>query len=228
MDRASQEAFPGTGLAGEQHGRCLVQRRDLPGPLEHRLHRARLPHQAVEADVGRGATAVIGQLLLQETRLAGAVGEQLQLLQVHRLLDVVEGAELDRFHGPLDRAVGRQHDDGDHRIERMDPLEQIEPTHPRQPDVGEHDVGLQSGEQVQRLLPRARHLRLIAVVGEECLGGSRQRLLVVHDQHGRAAHAILRTGWGATSPLALGSQIRTVVPRPSVLVMSSRPPASST
>src|SRR6184192_1843204 len=67
----------------------------------------------------------------RETRLTGAVGEQLQLLQVHRLLDVVEGAELDRFHGPLDRAVGRQHDDGDHRIERMDSLEQIESTHPR-------------------------------------------------------------------------------------------------
>ena len=228
MDRASQETLAGAGFAGEQHRRRLVERRDLSGPLEHRVHGARLAHQSFEADVRRGATAVVGQLLLQETRLTRAVGEQFQLLQVHRFLDVVEGAELHRFHGALDRAVGRQHDHRDHGIERADPLEQIEPAHPGQPDVGEDDVRLQGGEQLERLLPRACHLRLVAVVGQERLGGARQRLLVVHDQHGRAAHAILRAGWGATSPLAMGSQIRTVVPRPTVLAMSSRPPASST
>ena len=230
VDGVGQETFAGAGLAGEQHGRRLVQRRDLAGTLEHRLHRARLPHQSLEADVGRGATAVVGQLLLQETRLAGAVGEQLQLFQIHGLLDVVERAELHRFHGTCDRAVGGQHDHRDHRVERADPLEQIEPAHAGQPHVGEDDIRLQGGEQLQRLLPGARHLRLVAVVRQERLGGARQRLLVVHDQHGRAAHATLRAGrgGGATSPLALGSQIRTVVPRPTVLAMSSRPPASST
>src|SRR2546426_4460896 len=64
------------------------------------------------------------------------------------------------------------------------------------------------------------------------------RSLVVDDQHGRAAHARWRTGgWvaagdaaaaGAGSPPATGSTMRTVVPRPTVLAISSRPPASST
>src|SRR2546426_9523006 len=88
-------------------------------------------------------------------------------------------------------------------------------------------VRLQPFEQLQRLLPGARHLRLIAVVGQKRLGRPCQRVLVVDDQDRRAAHARLRTGSGATSPLATGSQRRTVVPRPTVLTISNRPPASS-
>src|SRR5205807_7466654 len=77
VDRAGQETLAGAGLTGEQYGRRLVERRDLPGPLEHRLHRPRLPHQPLEADVRGGTTTVVGQLLLEQARLAGAVGEQL-------------------------------------------------------------------------------------------------------------------------------------------------------
>src|SRR5205807_5520859 len=120
------------------------------------------------------------------------------------------------------------HDHRDYGIERPDALEQIEPAHSGQAHVGEDDVRLQDGEQRERFLPGPRHLGFIAMVGQERLGGPGQRLLVVDYEHGGAAHAMLRAGWGATSPLAVGSQMRTVVPRPRVLVMSSRPPASST
>src|SRR3989454_5474263 len=50
--------------------------------------------------------------------------------------------------------------------------------------------------------------RLIAVVGQKRLGRPRQRVLVVDDQDRRAAHARLRTGSGATSPVATDSQDR--------------------
>src|SRR5204863_3443381 len=90
------------------------------------------------------------------------------------------------------------------------------------------NVRLQGLEQLQRLLARARHLGLIAVIGQERLGRPRQRVLVVDDEDGGAAHARLPCGAGAVSRLATGSQIRTVVPRPTTLVISNRPPASST
>src|SRR3989441_5373121 len=43
-------------------------------------------------------------------------------------------------------------------------------------------IGLEALDQLERLLPGARHLRLIAVVGQEGLGGARQCVLVVDDR----------------------------------------------
>src|SRR5438094_824148 len=120
----------------------------------------------------------------------------------------------------------------------MDRLKQTQPAEAGEPDVGEDAVRLEAWEQLQRFLAGARHLRFIAMVGQEGLGGARQGVFVVDDQHGRAAHARLRTGGGvaaggaaaagAGSPPATGSTMRTVVPRRTALTICNRPPASST
>src|ERR1700694_538996 len=85
-------------------------------------------------------------------------------------------------------------------------------------DVAKYHVRLHAGEQLERLLSGARDRRLVAVVREVSLGGSRQGVFVIEDQHSGSAHA----------PFATGSQIRTVVPRGTTLAISRRPPASST
>src|SRR5439155_18757077 len=103
-----------------------------------------------------------------------------------------------------------------------------EAAHPGQPHVGKDNIWLQGLEQLERLLAGARHLGFVAVVGQEGPGRPRQRVLVVDDENGGAAHARLPCGAGTGSRLATGSQIRTVVPRPTTLVISNRPPASST
>src|SRR2546422_176383 len=142
MQGAGHQAFAGARLTGEEHGWYLVQRGDLARPLEHRADGRRVAQHSLEPDVPGGAPAVVGQLLLQQAVFARPVGQQPQLLQIDRFLDVVERAKLHGLHRPLDRAVGRQHDHRDYRIELADPLEEIEPAHAGEPNVREDDIGL--------------------------------------------------------------------------------------
>src|SRR4029077_16291943 len=112
-------------------------------------------------------------------------------------------------------------------------FQKVDAAHPRQPDIREHDVGLQALEELEGLLAGARDLGLVPVIREKRLGRPGERLLVVDDEDGGAVHASWRAGAedGAGAALAspaLGSQIRTVVPRPTTLLMLSRPPVSST
>src|SRR3989449_865356 len=160
MQGAGHQAFAGARLTGEEHGWYLVQRGDLARPLEHRADGRRVAQHSLEPDVPGGAPAVVGQLLLQQAVFARPVGQQPQLLQIDRFLDVVERAKLHGLHRPLDRAVGRQHDHRDYRIELADPLEEIEPAHAGEPNVREDDIGLEALDQLERLLPGAHHLRL--------------------------------------------------------------------
>src|SRR5207245_5074204 len=114
----------------------------------HRTDGGGLAHHGREPDVPRGAAAVIRQLLFEQAVLTSAIGQELQLLQVHRLFDVVEGAELDGFDGALDGAVGRQHDHGEDGIELADPLEQVDAAHAGEAHVREHDVRLKTLQQL--------------------------------------------------------------------------------
>ena len=233
MDRAREEPLAGAGLAREQHRGRVRQLGELAGPLEDGPGGGRLSHHGRESDVLGGPATIVGKLLLELAVLARAVGQELQLLQIHGLLDVVEGTELHRLHRAFDRAVGGQHDDREDGIELADPLQEIDPAHPRQPNVREHDIRLQALEQLEGLLTRARDFGLVAVVQQKGFGGPGKGLFVVDDQDGGAVHAGCRAAAGAgvragvASP-ALGSQIRTVVPCATTLVMLSRPPVSST
>src|SRR6266576_2280579 len=88
-----QDPLAGARLAGQQYGRRVLQCRDLARPLEHRPDGGRVADHGCKPDIPSRAAAVVLQLLLEEAVLPCPVGQELQLLQVHRLLDIVEGAE---------------------------------------------------------------------------------------------------------------------------------------
>ena len=74
--------------------------------------------------------AVIGELLAELGVLPGAVGQELELLEVERLLEVVERPELHRLDGALDGAVGGHDDHRDGGVELADPPEQVDASMP--------------------------------------------------------------------------------------------------
>ena len=124
--------FAGAGLAGDEHRRRLVERGDLAGLVEHLPDGRRLADDAGEAAASlRGPPAVVGELLPELGVLPGAVGEELQLLEVHRLLEVVERAELHRLDRALDGAVGGHDDHGDGGVELADPPQELDAVHAR-------------------------------------------------------------------------------------------------
>src|SRR4029079_18969830 len=86
--------------------------------------------------------------------------------------------------------------------------------HSGEPNIAEHHVGMHGRQKLQRLLRVTPDLAFVAVLGEECLHRACEVALVVNDEDGRAVH------WG--------SQIVTVVPSPTRLVRSRRPPCCST
>ena len=176
----------------------------------------------VEGHLARGPAAIVGQLLLEQGVLPGPVGQQLQLLEVDRLLHVVERAQLDRLDRTLDGAIRGHDDDRNGGVELADPAEQVDAAHTGQAHVGEHHVRPEVCDQLHRRSAVAGHLGLVARFGEKGLDRPGQGALVVHDQHGSAA-----VHTAASLRATAGSRTRTVVP-PGRLAISSRPPFCST
>jgi hypothetical protein len=72
-----------------------------------------------------------------------------ELIDLEGLLQVVEGAELQRLDRALRAGVGRHDDDDGGRIERLELFEQRDAVHRLHVDVGEHEVvffGLVAGQ----------------------------------------------------------------------------------
>jgi len=77
-------------------------------------------------------------LFLEPDEVEGVVDKQDDLFQGDGLFDEVEGPELGRLHGRLDRAVARHHDDLDLGVLALDELEHLEAVHAGQPDIEQH------------------------------------------------------------------------------------------
>jgi hypothetical protein len=123
--------------------------------------------------------------------LAGAVGQELQLLEINRLLQVVEGAQLHRLDRAFDRAMGGHDDHRHRRVEFADPAQQVDAAHPGQAHVGEDHVRPQLLEHAERTLGVSGNLGLVPRLGKESPNRARERPLVIHDENAWSAHAPL-------------------------------------
>ena len=115
---------------------------DLADALQDREHRGAFAHQVVEAVFLLEALAQHPGLGQEAPPLEGALDHELQLLDVHGLREVVLRPEL---HGPdrvLDRPIGRHDHDHGRGMHLADSAQELDPVHPGQAEVGEHEVGL--------------------------------------------------------------------------------------
>ena len=116
MEDARDEILPRARLAEQEHGRVVTRGESLDAgdPLDevvHGMHR-RAPAYEREA-IGAAHLATLEELeALTRSHLAERTGDdELELLEVHGLLNVVERARLHGAHRGLDRSEARHHDD---------------------------------------------------------------------------------------------------------------------
>src|SRR5574337_2031495 len=219
MQRARHQPFAGSRLACDKNGWGLLQGCDLSdsrNDLADRVTFADDPHEGKLPDV---PLSIVGELLPQPGTLTRAVGQQLQFVQIDRLLDIVERPKLDRLHRPFNGAVGGHDNDGNVAVEFLDFSQQLDAACARQTDVQEDQVWTEAIQQLQRLIGVLGHLCLVPLLGHEQLDRAGQGLLIVHNQQRRSVHAI--PSWSSGD---VGRVMLTVVPTPGVLAMSRCPP----
>jgi hypothetical protein len=178
VDQARHELLAGAGVAHDMHRRLAA--RDLGD------HGAQAVHGRRAAEQGAGA---VGPGVPRGAQLEGG-GDQLpEVLDLDRLGDEVVGAELERAHGRLDVAVGRDDRDRDAGRVALHPLHELEPVAVGQAHVGQAEM-------------KVRRLQLVAGLGEVD-GGVRQDVhalerhreqladvgFVVDDQDGGLGHS---------------------------------------
>ena len=100
VDHARDELLARAGLAGDVDRRLAA--RDLGDHLAQLLHRRRMADQRVRRPLRVSLALSLAELQRARSQLA-------QVVEVERLGDEIERAELERAHGGLDVAVRRDH-----------------------------------------------------------------------------------------------------------------------
>ena len=125
VDGARDQLLAGARLAGDQHGGHGLG--DALHDGEDLLHPRALADDVGEGEALLQRAAQMDVLVFELLPLDGIADDDLDLVDVERLGDVVEGAALERFHGRLGGGVGGDHDDGDGRVLRLGVAQQVQP-----------------------------------------------------------------------------------------------------
>ena len=110
------------------------------------------------------------------------------LLERQGLLEEIEGPELGRLDGGLDRPVARDHHDLGILLAGLDPLQDLEAAHLGEPDVQEDEVEVLALQRLEPCLAGFRGLDREALVLEDPLEGGPDARFVVDDQYLFVAH----------------------------------------
>ena len=218
MDGPGGQLLARAALARDQDGR--VRGSDLLDQVEDFAHGPALADDVVEAR-GVPDRPLEQDVLLAEPPLFEPVGEDdLQLLDLERLDDVVQGAHLEGLDRLLDAPVGRDHD---HRRERMQLLrsgQDLHPVHVRHLDVADEGVILARLDEVEHLGGPRVQSDPVAFLLEHDAEELEDALLVVDDQeahHGRASFSFAAAqGRGKARTIdvpAWGAEFTEIVPR---------------
>ena len=162
VDGAGDQLLAGAGLAADQAGRVALG--DLLHHRQHRLQRAAGADDAVEVvDVLLGVAQVL-DLVLEAAVLEGLLDLELHLLDLERLLHVVEGADLHRLDRGVDRAERGHQDHRARRVQRLRRAQHVEPVAPSHLEVAQHDVVLPLVQFLDRHVAVRRLVDLVSRV----------------------------------------------------------------
>ena len=187
VNGARDELLAGAGLAGDEHRALGIG--DALGPADDLLHRPAAADDAVVVELFVALAAQVAVLGAQPLVIERAADDDQQLVDLERLLQVVERAELHRLDRALDRGVRGHHQDlGPLALgRRADVLaDQVEAAQLRHDVVDDEEVERPLGQQplASRGLRRLDHL----VAGVAQRPAERlEDLLFVVDEQDRAA-----------------------------------------
>ena len=177
VQRQGDELLPGSGFAGDEHGR--VRLRKPPDGAKYLLHRRRLPE-----DLGLPGAVGGHGLDLPPAFLERAAHELDGMVDVEGLRKVFERPALERRYRAFEVGV-RRHDD--HRRgwnARLQLLHEFQSRESGHADVAHHDLRRLLGEPVKRLLRRAESAMRDAFARECLLEHPTDRAVIVDDPHG--------------------------------------------
>src|SRR6185436_10725154 len=122
----------------------------------------------------------------------------LHLLDLERLLDVVERPVLHRLDGGVDRTERGHQDDGGGRMKRARRTEHVEPVAAAHLEVAEHDVEISVVQALDGGVAVRRFLYLVSCVGKPSYQPAAQRVVIVCNQN--AAHLVASLPTWSTFP----------------------------
>jgi hypothetical protein len=191
MNGLSDEPFAGTVLAGNQH--VCVRRRSAFDQFDHGPHRGRLRVQRGDPVKGEPRRAFeLPPAPERPAQLHLRAHDRQQPRVVPGLLHEVAGAAPHRFDGHLHGAPGRQHDDRQRGVLRMQTGEEIEPLLTRcgvarviQIDERRVEIGLVHGRQ--DCCRRRDGLHVEPLVLEKQLQGFQNIGLVIGEKDARSS-----------------------------------------
>ena len=138
VERAGDELLAGARFAANEHRRVAL--RDLLDDVEHVPQPGARSDDLVEVvDVLLGPAQVL-EVVLDAPQLERLLDLDLHLLDLERLLHVVEGPDLHRLDGGVHRAERRHQDDGRRRVQRARRAEDVHAVAPAHLEVAQHDV----------------------------------------------------------------------------------------
>ena len=138
VDRPRDELLPRPALPRDQHGERVP--RDRADQLVELLHQRVLADQLVEVALPRQLRPEVDHLAVEGAPLERAADQGQDLVLVERLGHVVERAELHGGHRGADGLDGGHQDHLDVLVDRLDPLQDLDAVHARQPHVQEDEV----------------------------------------------------------------------------------------
>ncbi len=118
----------------------------------------------------------------QPPALERAAHDDLQLVDVERLVDVVVGAHPERLDRRLGRGEGGDHDAGEIRVHPLRRAQHVEPGHVGHVDVRDQQIDRPALELVEGLPPVLGHHHLVALAAEDDGEQLAHRPLVVDDE----------------------------------------------
>ena len=171
------EFLAGTVGADDQH--AGVGGRHLRDHLANVLHRGGI------ADHVGAVHLLLERLVLggQHHPVSGVLDRDQDAVQVQRLLDEVEGAQLDAVHGGLDVGVAGNHHHGGVQAHFHEFREHLGAVHPGHLDVAEDDVVFLLFNLLERHEPVFGGIDFVAFVAEDLPQRIADRPLVVYDQN---------------------------------------------
>ena len=181
VDQAGEDLFPRPGLPGDQHGR--MRGRHLPYGREDLLHRRVLRD---DPDVVH-RHPVLGpleelQFPAHLPQAGGGIHAVLQVFQVERFLDVIEGAKAQRLDGGIQRGVRRHQDHFRLGVDLLGLPQHVDAADIPQLDVGDDDVDRVGFQNLDRLRPVGGAEDLIPRILEEGHNPHAEGFVVLNDQ----------------------------------------------
>ncbi len=215
VDGLGDDLLAGAGFAlDEERG---VGRRDPLHEVEHRVHGRRMRDQAGQAVALPELRAQVLVLAAKRARRQRVVDAVIELVRLLALLEVVEGAEADRFLGRLPlRVRGEQDHLGRSRVV-LRGAEHVQAVSVRHPQIGDDQVEHFLGQVLRRGGDAVGLDDVVPPPAQQQGQRAARRRLVVHDQ--QASHA---------QAASSGNSSVTRVPRPGSDSISMRPPWAAT